>query len=397
MRILAVETSCDETAAAVVDGNRILSSVIATSRDLYERWGGVVPEVASREQLRTITPVLAECLHSYRKQANTANSPPEGLTIQSGTEYRLTAGTAAVPDLRRIIESEIDMLAVTVGPGLIGSLLVGVETMKTIAYVCQKPIVPVNHVVAHMFANFIADTIPLSSTSIESITYPAISLVASGGHTELYRLSSPSDIEWLGGTIDDAAGECFDKTARLIGFGSGGGSAIERAADQLPPGDVPQLRKRLGTLPRPLIHEDGYRFSFSGLKTAVLRQWRKIQAAPGNAADHVKVTQYFAYEIQEAITDVLTVKTLHAADVWGASTILLSGGVAANRRLRSKISTANENGAHVQRRIVVPQPVFCTDNAVGIGICAGMTGIPTDWKRITAVPELSASVVSQYR
>ncbi len=179
MNILAIESSCDETAAAVVkDGVKILSSVVASSTAMHEKYGGIVPEVAAREQLKVIIPTITEAIK---------NLP-------------------------------YDAIAVTVGPGLIGSLLVGVETAKTMAMVTEKPLIPVNHVLAHMYANFIEN---------KKIVFPTISLVVSGGHTELFLMTSSKDLKWLGGTVDDAAGEAFDKTARLLGFGSRGGIAIQ--------------------------------------------------------------------------------------------------------------------------------------------------------------------------
>ncbi|KKQ23636.1 MAG: putative tRNA threonylcarbamoyladenosine biosynthesis protein Gcp [Microgenomates group bacterium GW2011_GWC1_37_12b] len=188
MNILAIESSCDETAAAVIkDGTEILSSIIASSQAMHEKYGGIVPEVASREQLKCILPTITEATKSL----------------------------------------DYDAIAVTIGPGLIGSLLIGVETAKTIAYVTKKPIIPVNHVLAHIYANFLD-----SRFSILDSRFPAIALVVSGGHTELFLMTNNKDLKWLGGTIDDAAGEAFDKTARLLGFGSRGGLAIQETAEK---------------------------------------------------------------------------------------------------------------------------------------------------------------------
>lgn len=317
MRILAIETSFDETACAIVeDGTKVLSNVLATSKNVHEKYGGVVPEIAARQQLQSMIPVLNEAL--------------------SDTSLK-----------------EIDALAVTIGPGLIGSLLVGVETGKTIAMVTGKPIIPVNHVIAHMYANFVDK---------KTIELPAISLVVSGAHTELYLMKNIKDLTWLGGTVDDAAGECFDKTARLLGFGYGGGVAIEKAAAK---GDI--------RLPRPMLDES-YNFSFSGLKTAVLREWKK--------ANNPDLAPAFAYEIQESITDVLVEKTTRAVKQYNVKSILLSGGVAANRRLREKFNAP----------INVPPPALCTDNAVYIASYAFFRGTPQDWKTIDATPDLSVEI-----
>ncbi len=329
MKILAIETSCDETAAAVVeDGTKILSSVVATSKAMHEKYGGIVPEVAAREQLLCILPTIEEAL----KEAN--------------TDY-----------------SSIDQVAITVGPGLIGSLLVGVETAKTIALVRNIPLVPVNHVLAHMYANFV------QSPEYSTIAFPAISLVVSGGHTELYLMESPTKLTWLGGTLDDAAGECFDKTARLLGFGHGGGPAIAKAAQKTKHSTI--------ALPRPL-NDKSLNFSFSGLKTAVLRAWNT------QTEKNESLQNMFAYEIQEAITDVLVKKTIHAAQMHGVKSILLSGGVAANLRLREKLATHES-----EYTIHVPPIALCTDNAVYIASYGYFRGTAVDWHELTAVPDLS--------
>ncbi len=321
MKILALETSCDETAAAVVeDGVKILSNVVASSTAMHAKYGGIVPEVAAREQLKCMIPTLEEAL--------------------KGQQY--------------------DAIAVTVGPGLIGSLLVGVETAKTLSMVTGKPVIPVNHVLAHMYANFIPSEVE------GSIQFPAISLVVSGGHTELFLMKSTKNLQWLGGTLDDAAGEAFDKTARLLGFRNRGGLAIQEHAKKS--ALVPKL-------PRPLMYDKTLNFSFSGLKTAIIREWKKQEL-------HDKAyIAGLAYEVQEAITDVLEAKTKNAAEQYGAKSILISGGVAANLRLREKLPSA-----------IAPTINLCTDNAVYIASYAFFRGTPVDWHKITAVPDLSVEV-----
>lgn len=361
MKILAIESSCDETAAAVVeDGTTILSTVVATSHEMHEKYGGIVPEVAARMQLESIIPTITE-----------------SLTIFDGA------------NIYTKIQKNIDALAITVGPGLIGSLLVGVETAKTIAMATGKPIIPVNHVLAHMYANFVNPklsdknnkvTTPNTNTSIQ---FPAISLVVSGGHTELYLMESEKKITWLGGTIDDAAGECFDKTARLLGFGHGGGLAIQIAATKYRKSDNGnQIR-----LPRPMLDKQNeLNFSFSGLKTAILRETQKRTSA--NQWNEEAIIA-LSYEVQEAITDVLVKKTMRAVEKFGVDTILLSGGVSANARLREKFSLLDS-------RISVhfPPVSLCTDNAVYIGSYAFFRGEPTEWKNINAIPNLSVEVLS---
>ena len=332
MNILAIESSCDETAAAVIqDGSKILSNVIATSSAMHQKYGGIVPEVASREQLRCILPVIQEAL-------TTANC---------------TFDT-------------IDAIGVATGPGLIGSLLIGVEAAKTIAYVTGKPIIPVNHVLAHIYANF------LEHPDKKDIVFPAIALVVSGGHTELFLMNSKKDLKWLGGTIDDAAGEAFDKAARLLGFGSQGGLAIQKNAST----------KSSITLPRPLMHDKTLNFSFSGLKTAIMREVTKQKELP---EFNEKIIGQLAYEVQEAITDVLVKKTLQAVEMYAAQSILIGGGVASNLRLREKFSASNT-------LFHCPPVALCTDNAAYIGCFAYYRGDAVDWKTIEAIPDLSVEV-----
>jgi len=332
MKILAIESSCDETACAVVeDGTKVLSNVIATSSAMHQKYGGIVPEVASREQLKCILPVITEALSAANCTLDT-----------------------------------IDAIGVTVGPGLIGSLLIGGEAAKTIAYVTGKPIIPVNHVLAHLYANF------LESSTKSEILFPAIGLVVSGGHTELFLMKNHKELTWLGGTIDDAAGEAFDKAARLLGFGSQGGLAIQKNAS----------KKSSISLPRPLMHDGTLNFSFSGLKTAILREVTKQQSLPGY---NDTIIGQLAHEVQETITDVLVKKTLRAAEEQGAQSILIGGGVASNLRLREKFAAS-------ETPFYCPPVSLCTDNAAYIGSYAYYRGNPTDWHTIQAIPDLSVEV-----
>ncbi len=351
MKILAIESSCDETSVAVVEnGTKIHANVIASSQAMYQKYGGILPEVASREQQKAIIPVLEEAL-----------------TQAFGHHERSPVET---------IKSEIEAIAVTVGPGLIGSLLMGVEAAKTIAVMTQKPILPVNHVLAHMYANFLED--PDSQQA--PIRFPAISLVVSGGHTELFFMKNEKTLLWLGGTIDDAAGEAFDKTARLLGFGSGGGIAIQEAAKQYT--GSPKFQKKL---PRPLLHDGTLNFSFSGLKTAVLREWNNEK---NHSEEYVNA---FAHEIQEAICDVLVAKTKSAAQTYGVSSILLSGGVSANMRLRESINTMVKTDLP-GCTLHIPRVAFCTDNAAYIGSYAFFRAQPVPVETLDALPDLSPEV-----
>ncbi len=353
MKILAIETSCDETAAAVIeDGTKIISNVVASSTDLHNKTGGIIPEVAAREQIRCIIPVINETI----KQCSNVT---------------------------------INTIAVTVGPGLNGSLLIGVETAKTIAYATGKPIIPVNHIFAHIYANWLN---PQPTTYNSQPTFPAIALVVSGGHTELFLMKSHQDIKWLGGTLDDAAGEAFDKTARLLGLGFPGGPAIAAAAAKFLIKGSPCSTSRAALakikLPRPMINSHDLNFSFSGLKTAVLREINNLKSL--KKLNHEVISQ-LAYEIQESITDVLVKKTLDAAKKHNVKSILLGGGVAANKRLSEKFqSTINNQLLTISLHI--PPPSLCTDNAAYIGSFAFFHNHPMPWKDINTQPDLTVEV-----
>ena len=383
MNILAIESSCDETAVAIIkDGTEILSNVVASSQAMHEKWGGIVPEVAAREQLVSIIPVLTEALSCF------SHTSKKSLALSTKLSFK------------EIIMRYVDAIAVTVGPGLIGSLLIGVEAAKTIAFITGKPIIPVNHVLAHIYGNFLSFARPrLAKLNNQNIRFPAISLVVSGGHTELFLMKSEKDMKWLGGTIDDAAGEAFDKTARLLGFGSQGGAAIQEAAKEF---RIQNSEFRI-KLPRPMMYDETLNFSFSGLKTAVMREVNKLktnqQPASRRGADassprveagrsglNKELIEQLSFEVQEAITDVLVVKTMKAAELYHAKSILISGGVASNEQLRNKFILTMEQCNNVT--IVMPPASLCTDNAAFIGSYAYFRGVQEDWHTITAIPDL---------
>jgi N6-L-threonylcarbamoyladenine synthase len=331
MTILGIETSCDETAAAIVqDGRKILSNIVASSVKLHQKSGGIIPEIAAREQARFIIPVIKESLIK-------ANIKPR----------------------------ELSALAVTVGPGLIGSLLVGVETAKTLAYLWQKPLIPINHLQAHLYANWLRAEKKIPK-------FPVIGLVVSGGHTDLVLMKNHHEIKWLGGTRDDAAGECFDKCARLLNLGYPGGPAISRAAIKFPK----EERRNKIKLPRPMIFEDNFDFSFSGLKTAVLNKVKKLKE--DKHFNKTNINQV-ANEIQEAITDVLITKTKKAAEKYKVNSILLAGGVIANSRLREKFKLSTLNSL-----LFIPSPILCTDNATFVAANAFFNYHPIPWQKIQA-------------
>ena len=309
MKILAFETSCDETGVAVVeDGRTIRSNVLASQIATHAKTGGIVPEIAAREHLRAIDPLVEDALQ--------------------------TAGLAL---------KDVDAVAATVGPGLAGCLLVGANYAHGLALAAGLPFIGVNHLEAHVYANWLATSDP-PPTEPE---LPAVVLVVSGAHSDLVVMHHHREFELLGRTIDDAAGEAFDKVARLIGLSFPGGPEIERAAKSGDPVAVP--------LPRAWL-ADSYDFSFSGLKTAVLRYTRET---PGYSVPDV------AASFQKAVAEVLAEKTARAVAEFGGRSVLLGGGVAANGQLRAEI--AKRVGAE---RLRVPPPRLCTDNGAMVGAAA---------------------------
>jgi N6-L-threonylcarbamoyladenine synthase len=313
-RILGIETSCDETAAAVVvDGKKVLSSVVSSQVDLHASFGGVVPEIASRAHVELLTPVVAQAM--------------------------LEAGLAD--------GSQVDAVAATVGPGLIGSLLVGVSAAKAMALVWDVPFVAVNHLEAHLYAAFLEEP---------DLPLPLVVLMVSGGHTMLVSMEGHGRYRLIGQTVDDAAGEAFDKVARFLDLGYPGGPAIDRLAMS---GDHDAI-----AFPRPM-EKEGFDFSFSGLKTSVVNHVRKNPDV--STAD-------VAASFQEAVVDVLLSKARRAAREVGAKGLCLAGGVAANSRLRERaLDVCHEEGLHA----FLPSRSMCTDNAAMIA-AAGWYRLQSD-------------------
>lgn len=353
MRILGIETSCDETAVAVVeDGQKLLAWAMASSVAMHEKTKGIIPEQAAREQVKAILPTIDEALNQLEE-----NTGSRGF----------------------------DVLAVTHGPGLIGSLLIGVETAKALSWVWRKPLVPVNHLIGHVYANFL-ETPQLPQ-------FPFIALIVSGGHTDLILMEDHGKWRFLGGTRDDAAGEAFDKVARLLGLGFPGGPAIQQAASQLQPfpnSPNSSYSPNFPNLPRPMLHSGDYDFSFSGLKTAMADQIQQFQQGLNPVSGFnpekrlsEKGIVMFAIAFQEAVVEILVKKTLEAAAASNAKAILLSGGVAANARLRERLQH------EAQVRVFVPQVRFCTDNGAMVAAAAHFNYNPVNWKTVNANPGLA--------
>lgn len=324
MVILGIETSCDETGAALVEnGTKVLFNAVASSLPTHSETGGIIPEVAAREQINSLIPVFGSVFGSNRSL------------------------------------NDVDAISVTFGPGLIGCLFVGVEAAKTLSYSLDKPVVPINHLIGHLYSAWVENK--------NRPKFPLIALIVSGGHTELLYVWGHGKYKHLGGTRDDAAGEAFDKISRLLGLGYPGGPAIEKIASKGTSGKY--------KLPRPLKGDGSYDFSFSGLKTATATQISNLRRSgyidPSTKAD-------LAAEIQEAIVDVLVEKTLKAAKKYEVKTIVLGGGVAANKYLRERVSSAF--GGVVQ----FSSPKFAVDNGAMVASAAYFNYKPIDWSKVQA-------------
>lgn len=309
--ILAIETSCDETSVAVVKATgEVLSNVVSSQMDIHERFGGVVPEVASRKHVETITRIIEEALE------------------RSGQEL-----------------GDMSAIAVTQGPGLVGALLVGVVAAKSLSVAADLPLIGVHHIAGHIYANALVED--------QELVYPCMALVVSGGHTELVLMKQPGVFQVVGRTRDDAVGEAYDKVARSMGLPYPGGPYVDKLALEAG-GEI--------ALPRAWLEADSYDFSFSGLKSAVLNVLNQARMR-GEAVD----TAHLARGFQASVTDVLVTKALRAAAAYGARQLVLAGGVAANRGLRAALA---EQCAAAGLPLLVPPLALCTDNAAMIGAAA---------------------------
>ncbi len=312
MLLLSIESSCDETAAAVVrDGRTVLSNIIASQVAIHAEYGGVVPEIASRKHLEAISFIIEEALQKAC-----------------------------------VTFADIEGISVTRGPGLAGALLVGISTAKAIAYARNLPMIGIHHIEGHLFAVFLE----------RPVAFPFVALVVSGGHTHLYQVDGFGRYRTLGQTLDDAAGEAFDKVAKIMGLPYPGGAIIDRLASQ---GDPKSVR-----LPRPLLNDGSFNFSFSGLKTAVLNHLRKNPVSGGGQMLHNLCASF-----QDAVCEVLVSKTAAAMVETGVKRLVVAGGVACNSGLRNSMKElASRNGIE----LYIPSPLLCTDNAA-------MTAVPGDY------------------
>lgn len=335
MLILGIETSCDETSAAILEisanTTTLLSNVVASSINLHSKTGGIIPETAARQQLLYIMPVIQEAF------------------TKSGINFD---------------KFDVDKITVTYGPGLIGSLLIGVETARSLSYAFNKPLIRVNHLLGHIYANWL-------NKNVDEISFPAIGLIVSGGHTDLILMESHEKIKWLGGTRDDAAGEAFDKIGRLLGLPYPGGPSIEKMAAKGQKGKF--------NFPRPLADSRDFDFSFSGLKTAVVREVEKQKKLNDQTISDICLA------VQTSIVDVINKKTFDAALKYNAESVLLGGGVAANNTLRRIIQ---QNSEDMGISFYVPELKFCTDNAAMIAAAAFFKQDKVSWQKLDALPSL---------
>lgn len=345
MLILGIETSCDETAASILEVKKekikVLSNVVSSQIKLHAAWGGVVPNLAAREHLKNIFPVI----HSALKEA-------------------------------RIKPEALDLIGVTSGPGLIPALLIGVNAAKTLAYIWKKPLMGIHHIEGHIYANFIGvdpkaqspkprQTTNYKPQTTNSIKFPILCLVVSGGHTQLVLMKKHLHYKIIGETQDDAAGEAFDKVARILGLGYPGGPAIAQRAMEFPKKSKNYKLKAIShklNFPRPMINSKDFNFSFSGLKTAVLYETKKHP-------ELMKKPDYIAalcQEFQNAATEVLIAKTIRAAQKYHPHSILLAGGVSANKELRKQLGEAIKNNLPNNTNYQLPITDYCLDNSAMI-------------------------------
>jgi N6-L-threonylcarbamoyladenine synthase len=400
MIILGIETSCDETAASVIKADhgdlKVLANVVSSQVKLHAKWGGVVPNLAAREHLKNIVPVLKKTLEEAR-----------------------------------VSISEIDLLCVTQGPGLIPALLIGVSAAKTLSFFWEKPILGIHHIEGHIYANFIGvnpksqetNSKQIKKSKNPKISFPILCLVVSGGHTQLVLMKKHLHYEIVGQTLDDAAGEAFDKVARILGLGYPGGPAIARKAME-----ISNLKSQISNkfkiqnskfkinLPRPMMNKKNFDFSFSGLKTAVLYDIYPVKSAKGgpvtrefngarkhpNKLNDKNYVAAMAHEFQQSVIDVLVSKTLKAAEKFHPKTIMLAGGVSANQELRRQLGEAikkkfhpvksTNGGSAVQKfngvnkiKYILPEIKYSLDNASMIA-AAGFFR----WQKMNAQQKKSA-------
>ena len=384
MIILGIETSCDDTGISILKAREnktpdfeILANVVSSQIEIHKKYGGVYPTMARREHEKNLTPVLEKALKEVGllKKSQIQNHDLKLKTLEKIFDRE----PELLKNLKRFLgkyeKPKIDAIAITIGPGLDPCLWTGVNFAKALSYHWNIPIIPVNHIEAHMLVNLLPPQRDPARGGTKKIKFPAICLVVSGGHTQLILMKGIGKYEILGETRDDAAGECFDKTARILGLEYPGGPAIAEQAKKL---KIPNSKLDI-KMPRPMIYSKDYDFSFSGLKTAVLYDFKK--RSPKIQKDKTYI-QAMCAEIQQSIIDVLIKKTLRATQEYKAKTIILGGGVCANEELRKQFMS-NVNSQMSNVKFLAPPKILCTDN----GLMTAVTGYfhrkqTKNWKKI---------------
>jgi len=361
MKILSIETSCDETAISIVEASGeatdadfvVLANIVLSQAKLHAEYGGVFPNLAKREHSKNLVPVLKEALGDAKMFDKTENidlsNTEELVTLLKHDTLMLEQFLELIPTIKK---PRIDVIAVTNGPGLEPALWVGVNFAKALSLVWNIPVVPVNHMEGHILSSVITGD---KKFTISNLLFPAISLLISGGHTELVLMKNWRDYEVIGQTRDDAVGEAFDKVARMLGLQYPGGPEVSKLAEQAQPTEEPPY-----PLPRPMIKTDDFDFSFSGLKTAVLYTIKKLE----QLSQHTK--ESIALEFEEAVTEILLKKTFRAVEKYNAKTIIIGGGVSANKRIREAFKKEVQKIPEV--KLFIPDQTLSTDNALMIAV-----------------------------
>ncbi len=388
MKILAIETSCDDTGVAVLEirgrrastGFKVLANIVS-SQPIHQNYGGVFPMMAKREHQNNLTTVLIQALKQAKLLKMTNFQLPifKLKTLKKILEKESKLFEFTKTFLETYEKPKVDAIAITYGPGLEPCLWVGVNFAKALSYIWELPIIPVNHIEAHILVNFIKNEVyPKNTSLLKEGTFPAVALVVSGGHTQLILVKGIGKYKIIGETRDDAAGECFDKCANMLGLGYPGGPVIARLAAQS------QLSTTHGALanpihlPRPMMHSKDFDFSFSGLKTSVLY---KIRDTDPKIVKSEKFIGEMCFAVQESIVDVLIKKTINAAKAYKAKAIILGGGVSANEELRKQFEL---KGKEEKFKILFPEQKLSTDNGLMIAIAGYFNRTKkTGWRKLT--------------
>ena len=387
MKILAIETSCDETSVAIIEGKGgvenpsfdILSNIVLSQIKIHKKWGGVVPNLAKREHQLNLIPILKKSL--IKAQLLNEKFKTQNLKLQHQAEKALRKIMEREPELLgqflkfipTIKIPKIDSIAVTVGPGLEPALWVGINFARALSLVWDKPVVAVNHMEGHIVASLLKSTI--KNQLSKTIQFPAIALLVSGGHTELALIKKWGDYKIIGQTRDDAAGECFDKTARMLELPYPGGPQIAKQAENFKK-KLQEIKGFNIKLPRPMIDSKDYDFSFSGLKTAVLYMLQDMKERHVHIGD---LTPMICNEIQQSIIDVLILKTIKAVKQHNVKSVILGGGVSANKELRAQMKKAVKE--LTSTALCLPPTKLTTDNAAMIGAVGYLYAIKKDFAK----------------